>query len=81
MQPNSLTSVLIRVTYQQQIKDDSFTPADAQKKYLRPLTDYPAGKLGFYYDDEVTGNWLAHCRALLNDDRDEEVLPYAFEGD
>jgi hypothetical protein len=51
--------------------------AERAKKYLRPLKDYPAGKLGFYTDREVTDNWLAHCRALLDVERDAEVLPYA----
>ncbi|TXF90882.1 plasmid pRiA4b ORF-3 family protein [Neolewinella aurantiaca] len=46
-------------------------------KYLRPIKGFPAGKLGFYHDEELVDNWIAHCRVLLHEERDTEALPFA----
>lgn len=46
------------------------------RQYLKPITAYPPGKLGFYNDSELVFNWIAHVRLHLSDDKVAEALPY-----
>lgn len=74
-EPEAHSDLLLQIA--DKYKDDPLLTADLvvtssedtllekAEKYLRPLTDYPAGALGFYSDEELKFNLLARCRVAF----------------